>query len=72
MSLEPAIKTYESIGRMFVLTPIDNVKANLKKRQDTATEKIKTLENNKDYLEKSLKDSENNLREMIHQIQARS
>lgn len=52
---------------MFVLTDIAEVKSNLKKRQNTADEKIKTLENNKNYLERSLKDAENNLREMVQQ-----
>lgn len=60
-------KTYESVGRMFILTPMVEVKENLKKRQNTADEKIKTLENNKSYLEKSLKEAENNLREMVQQ-----
>lgn len=36
-------------------------------RFEKADEKIKTLENSKVYLERSLKDSENNLREMIQQ-----
>lgn len=66
-SLEPNTNTYESVGRMFVLTDIAEVKSNLKKRQNTADEKIKTLENNKNYLERSLKDAENNLREMVQQ-----
>lgn len=50
---------------MFILTPVNEVKDNLKKRQSAADEKIKDLENNKAYLEKSLKDAENNLREMV-------
>lgn len=66
-SLQSDTKTYESVGRMFILTPMDEVKENLKKRQNTAEEKIKTLENNKSYLERSLKEAENNLREMVQQ-----
>ncbi|KAF2885541.1 hypothetical protein ILUMI_20609 [Ignelater luminosus] len=66
-SLEPNTKTYDSVGRMFVLTPLNEIRENLKKKQTTAEEKVKTLENNKAYLERSLKDAENNLREMVQQ-----
>lgn len=55
---------------MFVLTPIDHVKNNLKKKQDGADEKISKLESNKSYLERNLKESENNLREMVQQRKA--
>lgn len=55
------------MGRMFILTPINEVKVNLKKRQTGADEKIKALENNKAYLERNLKEAENNLREMVQQ-----
>jgi len=65
--LDPSTKTYDSVGRMFLLTPLDEIKDNLKKKQTTADEKIKTLDNNKTYLERSLKDAENNLREMVQQ-----
>lgn len=55
---------------MFVLTAVDEVKSNLKKKQDAADEKISKLENNKSYLERNLKESENNLREMVQQRKA--
>jgi len=66
-SLDPKTNTYESVGRMFVLADIADVKVNLKKRQGAADEKIRSLENNKGYLERNLKDAENNLREMVQQ-----
>ncbi|KAB0796137.1 hypothetical protein PPYR_10452 [Photinus pyralis] len=66
-NLNSSTNTYDSIGRMFMLSPLSEIKENLKKKQATAEEKIKTLENNKAYLERSLKDSENNLREMVQQ-----
>lgn len=66
-ALDTNTKTYESVGRMFILTPINQVKEDLKKRQEQADASIKDLENNKAYLEKSLKDAENNLREMVQQ-----
>ncbi|KAK5642041.1 hypothetical protein RI129_008208 [Pyrocoelia pectoralis] len=65
--LDPTTNTYDSIGRMFMLAPLNEIKKNLKKKQETADEKINTLKNNKAYLERSLKDSENNLREMVQQ-----
>lgn len=64
-SLDEGTKTYESIGRMFVLTGIDEVKENLKKKQAASEEKIKVLENNKVYLENSMKEATNSLRELI-------
>lgn len=66
-TLDANTKTYESVGRMFVLTPLSEVKENLKKRQTTAEEKITALENNKAYLGRNLKEAENNIREMVQQ-----
>lgn len=64
-------KMYESIGRMFLLEDINNIKNTLENRMKTADEKIKTLENNKTYLQRSLKESENDIREMIQQRQSK-
>ncbi|XP_054289875.1 prefoldin subunit 1-like isoform X2 [Macrosteles quadrilineatus] len=66
-TLSPETKTYESVGRMFVLTEIPVVCKNLHEKISTCDEKIKSLESNKGYLERSLKDSKNNLREMVQQ-----
>ncbi|EFA01203.1 prefoldin subunit 1 [Tribolium castaneum] len=66
-SLEEGTKTYESVGRMFVMTPMTQVKENLQKKQAQAEEKIKVLVNNKTYLENSLKDATNSLRELVQQ-----
>ncbi|KOX78965.1 Prefoldin subunit 1 [Melipona quadrifasciata] len=62
-------KTYESVGRMFLLDDMDSIKAGLDKRMKNADEKVKTLENNKTYLQQNLKECENNIREMIQQRQ---
>lgn len=43
-ALSPDTKTYESVGRMFVLTEIPQVCKNLSGRIATCEEKIKTLE----------------------------
>ncbi|XP_076169332.1 prefoldin subunit 1 [Ptiloglossa arizonensis] len=60
-------KTYESVGRMFLLDDIENIKTGLEKQMKSADEKVKTLENNKTYLSQNLKECENNIREMIQQ-----
>ncbi|XP_014274772.1 prefoldin subunit 1 [Halyomorpha halys] len=71
-SLSDDTKTYESVGRMFILTPVPTVLQNLSSKSVTCSEKIKTLEGNKAYLEKTLKESENNLREMVQQRKERA
>lgn len=65
--LPKGTKTYESVGRMFLLKDLDEIKTNLKNRQTKLKKSSTELENNKEYLEKNLKDSENNLREMVQQ-----
>ncbi|KAL1139732.1 hypothetical protein AAG570_006710 [Ranatra chinensis] len=64
-NLSSDTKTYESVGRMFVLTEIPTILDNLSSKMASCNEKIKALENNKAYLEKCMKESENNLREMV-------
>lgn len=68
-TLPEKTRTFESVGRMFLLQDIDSIKTDLDKRTKTAEEKIKTLENNKQYLQRSLKESENNIREMVQRRQ---
>ncbi|XP_057379286.1 prefoldin subunit 1-like [Daphnia carinata] len=60
-------KTYESVGRMFVLKEVTEARMNLDNKIKGCEEKVKTLEGTKAYLERSLKESENNIREMIQQ-----
>ncbi|XP_078042476.1 prefoldin subunit 1 [Augochlora pura] len=60
-------KTYESVGRMFLLDDVENIKAGLDKQMKTADENMETLMNNKIYLQQNFKEYENNIREMIHQ-----
>lgn len=62
-------KTYELVGRMFMLDDITSIKNGLDTRMKTAGEKITTLENNKIYLERNLTESKNNIREMVQQRQ---
>lgn len=64
-SLPPSTRMYEGVGRMFILQPSDTIKKTLDMKMKAADEKIKTLEGNKVYLERSIKESEDNLREMV-------
>ncbi|XP_019866486.1 prefoldin subunit 1 [Aethina tumida] len=66
-ALEEGTRTYEAVGRMFVLTPMADIKENLQKKQAAAEEKIKVLEGNKSYLENSLLEATNSLRELVQQ-----
>lgn len=50
---------------MFILQPHDSIKKNLANKKKGAEEKIKNLETSKSYLEKSIKESEDNLRELV-------
>ena len=63
-------RLYESVGRMFLLTSRPEISDILNKKQEGARDKIKNLEANKTYLERSLKDGENSLRELIAQKKA--
>ncbi|XP_011494830.1 PREDICTED: prefoldin subunit 1-like [Ceratosolen solmsi marchali] len=68
-TLPAKTKTFETVGRMFLSQDVDTIKTDLKKRMKMADEKIKTLESNKSYLQQSLKESENNIREMVQRRQ---
>ncbi|KAK3091350.1 hypothetical protein FSP39_019174 [Pinctada imbricata] len=64
-SLPDHTRLYEGVGRMFILQPATVVKKNLGNKAKAAEEKIKSLESTKQYLEKSIKESEDNLRELV-------
>merc|ERR1711990_366653 len=63
-SLPEETRLYESVGRMFMLSTRSGITGTLDKKQEKLNEEIKNLEAKKTYLEKSLKDSENSLREL--------
>ncbi|XP_053319320.1 prefoldin subunit 1 [Spea bombifrons] len=56
---------YEGVGRMFVLQTKENIHSQLLNKQKIADEKISELEQKKSYLERSVKDAEDNIREML-------
>lgn len=64
-ALPDSTRLYEGVGRMFILQPHDSIKKNLANKKKGAEEKIKNLETSKSYLEKSIKESEDNLRELV-------
>ena len=59
------VRMYEGIGRMFSLSDKGKIIKNLDEKTKQCETKIASLEKTKEYLEKSLKDSENSLRELI-------
>merc|ERR1711990_457307 len=64
-SLPEETRLYESVGRMFMLSSRSEITGALDTKQESCKEKIKNLEANKTYLDRSLKDSENSLRELV-------
>jgi prefoldin subunit 1 len=63
--LDESIRMYEGIGRMFILCDKKRIMDNLDEKMKSYESKITSLDKTREYLEKSLKDSENSLREMI-------
>ncbi|CAN9501228.1 unnamed protein product [Ophioblennius macclurei] len=58
-------RLYEGVGRMFILQSREDISNQLTDKQRTANEKIKELEQKKVYLERSVKEAEDNIREML-------
>lgn len=52
---------------MFVLTDVDNMRLDLKAKQEKCDKAIELLEKKKEFLAKSLKDQEDGLRELVQQ-----
>ncbi|XP_026556727.1 prefoldin subunit 1 [Pseudonaja textilis] len=65
MTLAEETRMYEGIGRMFILHPKEVIHNQLLEKQKMAEEKIKELEQRKSYLERSVKEAEDNIREML-------
>merc|ERR1712183_94819 len=58
-------RTYQSVGRMFILEPIDHLRDDLKTKIAEGEEKIKTIEKSKEQYQRNVKDHENSIREML-------
>ena len=63
--LPEATPLYRSIGRMFLLASRDEIKETLTASEAASKEKIAEIEKNKSHLEKSLKEQEDSLRELV-------
>ncbi|KAI5622345.1 prefoldin subunit 1 [Silurus asotus] len=63
--LPETTRMYEGVGRMFILQSKDEINNQLTEKQKTADDKIKELEQKKTYLERSVKEAEDNIREML-------
>lgn len=60
-------RVYQSVGRMFLLTDVQNMREDLKARQEKCDKAIELLEKKKEFLQKSLKSQEDGLRELVQQ-----
>lgn len=65
--IDTPFRVYLSVGRMFLLTDVDNMRDDLKSKQDKCDKAIELLEKKKEFLQKSLKDQEDGLRELVQQ-----
>ncbi|XP_076993294.1 prefoldin subunit 1 isoform X1 [Tamandua tetradactyla] len=65
MTLVDETNMYEGVGRMFILQSKEVIHNQLLEKQKIAEEKIKDLEQKKSYLERSVKEAEDNIREML-------
>lgn len=60
-------RVYLSVGRMFVLTSVQDMRSDLKAKQEKCDKAIELLSKKKEFLAKSLKDQEDGLRELVQQ-----
>ncbi|XP_065357573.1 prefoldin subunit 1 [Calliphora vicina] len=60
-------RVYLSVGRMFVLTSVQDMRGDLKAKQEKCDKAIELLSKKKEFLAKSLKDQEDGLRELVQQ-----
>lgn len=67
VGLPEDVRAYESLGRMFVLRKKSEIEEMLDSKITTGTDRMHSLETNKKYLETSLKERENSLRELVSQ-----
>ncbi|XP_017048980.1 prefoldin subunit 1 [Drosophila ficusphila] len=65
--LDDDSRVYQSVGRMFLLTDVQNMREDLKAKQEKCDKAIELLEKKKEFLQKSLKDQEDGLRELVQQ-----
>lgn len=69
-SLPPETKAYASLGRCFLAQSLTEAVASVGADISSTDARIAAVEKRKDYLHKSIKEQENNLRDMVSQRQA--
>ena len=70
-ALSDSVRLYEGIGRMFCLSDKPSVLKSLEEKGKSCEQKIVGLDKSKEYLEKSQKESQDSLRELIAAKQAK-
>ncbi|XP_030835241.1 prefoldin subunit 1 [Strongylocentrotus purpuratus] len=58
-------RVFEGVGRMFLLQDMEGIQSVLASRVNEAEKQVQKVQSNKTYLERTLKDSESNLRELV-------
>lgn len=69
-SLPPQTPAFATLGRCFVSQTLDEATTGIGQEMEKADAAIAALDKRKDYLQKSIKEQENNLRDMVTQRQA--
>ncbi|XP_071479981.1 prefoldin subunit 1-like [Diadema antillarum] len=64
-ALPEETRVYEGVGRMFLLQDMSDIQSVLSGKVKDADDQIQKVQNNKTYLERMLKESEGNLRELV-------
>ncbi|PFH49055.1 hypothetical protein AMATHDRAFT_41818 [Amanita thiersii Skay4041] len=64
--LEPSVKLYKGIGKMFMMVPRKEMEADLKHQEKELTDDLTSLTKKTKYLEKQFNDAQSQLRDIFH------
>jgi len=64
-ALPQDVNMYKAVGRMFLLQPQADIVKDLQDKKTAFTDKIKQLETSKEYLQRSIEECKNNVRELV-------
>ncbi|CAM0137067.1 unnamed protein product [Umbelopsis sp. WA50703] len=64
-ALDADTKTYKPVGKMFIQTPLKEMKQSFTKRVGTADDEIKALEKTQKYWERAAADAQGNLKDIL-------
>ena len=65
VSMSDTTRMYESVGHAFILQSKDEINNRLTDRQETHEQNMKVLEQRKVYLERSVREAQENISEML-------